>query len=145
SDPPARRRRRTLASRFARYRDFDGSDVRVAVGSFGIDFGGDESAAVWERLACRLSATAALQCPPTRLSHSLGNVTFNRGTPMSASPTYRRRALVVSVITAMILSTPAFADDPPKKSDAPAQLTSQQDHKRMLELLKIKELRRGAE
>ena len=43
----------------------------------------------------------------------------------------------------------ARGDDPPKKSDtdkpsAPVQLTAQQDHKRMMELLNIKELRPGA-
>jgi hypothetical protein len=41
-------------------------------------------------------------------------------------------------------------DDPPKKSDAdkqqpPVQLTAQEDHKRLMELLNIKELRRGAD
>src|SRR5262245_19150163 len=35
----------------------------------------------------------------------------------------------------------ANADDPPKP---PVQLTAQQDHKRMMELLNIKEIRRGA-
>jgi hypothetical protein len=48
---------------------------------------------------------------------------------------------------ALFVAVPAPADDTPKKSGdqpPPAQLTAQQDHKRMLELLKIKELRRGA-
>src|SRR5262245_56738179 len=47
-----------------------------------------------------------------------------------------------------LLSLAAFAlrADEPKKPDVdkPVQLTAQQDHKRMLELLNIKELRRGA-
>src|SRR5207247_4151700 len=48
------------------------------------------------------------------------------------------------------------SDDPPKKSDPalaarahppkpPVQLTAKEDHKRMMELLNIKELRRGAD
>src|SRR5437588_9165325 len=44
---------------------------------------------------------------------------------------------------------PARADDPPKKPDAsglppPVQMTAQEDHKRMMELLNIASLRRGA-
>src|ERR1700730_4180539 len=50
-------------------------------------------------------------------------------------------------LSAMV--TPVRGDDAPKKPDAgklpaPVQLTAQQDHKRMMELLNIKELRRGA-
>jgi hypothetical protein len=46
-------------------------------------------------------------------------------------------------------SVAAPADDPPQKAGAaspppPVQLTAQEDHKRMMDLLKIKELRRGA-
>jgi hypothetical protein len=52
-------------------------------------------------------------------------------------------------LSALAMVTPARGDDPPKKPDAgklppPVQLTAQQDHKRMMELLNIKELRRGA-
>src|SRR5205807_2407345 len=60
---------------------------------------------------------------------------------------YIRLSLVFALSAVAI--TPALADDPPKKADAgalppPVQLTAQQDHKRMMELLNIKELRRGA-
>src|SRR5437879_3794543 len=52
-------------------------------------------------------------------------------------------------LSALAIVTPIWADDSQKKTDAgslppPVQLTAQQDHKRMMELLKIKELRRGA-
>src|SRR5205814_4362762 len=52
-------------------------------------------------------------------------------------------------LSALAMVTLARADDPPKKSDTvnlipPVQLTAQQDHKRMLELLNIKSLRPGA-
>jgi hypothetical protein len=41
---------------------------------------------------------------------------------------------------------PARGDEPPKKEEPtpPVQLTAQEDHKRMMDLLKIKELRKGA-
>jgi hypothetical protein len=47
---------------------------------------------------------------------------------------------------ACAIVAPVLGDDPPKKTDptAPVQLTALQDHKRMMELLNIKELRRGA-
>jgi hypothetical protein len=53
------------------------------------------------------------------------------------------------VLGALVLAAPAWGDDPPKSSDAgkpapPVQLTAQEDHKRMMELLNIKELRQGA-
>jgi len=58
-----------------------------------------------------------------------------------------RRLLGLS-LTVLAIGTPAAAQDPPKQPDAkdggPVQLTAQQDHKRMMELLNIKELRRGA-
>jgi hypothetical protein len=52
-------------------------------------------------------------------------------------------------LAALGMVLPSRGDDPPKKSDAdkpapPVQLTAKEDHKRMLELLKIKELRPGA-
>jgi len=42
---------------------------------------------------------------------------------------------------------PGVAADPPKPADLskPVQLTAQDDHKKMLEQLKIKEIRRGAD
>ena len=50
-------------------------------------------------------------------------------------------------VFATVLVAAAFGEDPTKKTDPatpPAQLTTQQDHKRMMELLNIKEIRRGA-
>ncbi|MBI1916646.1 MAG: acetylxylan esterase [Planctomycetes bacterium] len=52
-------------------------------------------------------------------------------------------------LAALAIVTPARGDDPPKKPDTgklppPVQMIAQQDHKRMMELLNIKELRRGA-
>jgi hypothetical protein len=52
-------------------------------------------------------------------------------------------------LSALAIVTPAWGDDPPKKPDTdkpppPVQLTAREDHKRMMELLKIKELRPGA-
>jgi hypothetical protein len=59
------------------------------------------------------------------------------------------RCLLSSSFGFLILGFALGGDDPPKKSDAgnspaPVQLTAQQDHKRMMELLNIKELRKGA-
>src|SRR5438132_10901929 len=59
------------------------------------------------------------------------------------------RWFLAFALSALAVVTPARGDDPPKKPDAgslppPMQLTAQQDHKRMMELLNIKELRRGA-
>jgi len=59
------------------------------------------------------------------------------------------RCLLSTFFGFLILGFVLRGDDPPKKSDAgnspaPVQLTAQQDHKRMMELLNIKELRRGA-
>lgn len=53
------------------------------------------------------------------------------------------------VLAAVAIATPSRGDDPPQKPDAgslppPVELTAQQDHKRTMELLNIKELRRGA-
>src|SRR5947207_2460980 len=51
----------------------------------------------------------------------------------------------VLVVAALLLvwhfATLGRADDPP----APVKMTAQEDHKRLMELLKIKELRRGAD
>ena len=54
-----------------------------------------------------------------------------------------------SLFAYLIVGPSIGGDEPPKKPDAgnppgPVQLTAQQDHKRMMELLNIKELRRGA-
>jgi hypothetical protein len=47
-------------------------------------------------------------------------------------------------LSALALVLPARGDEPKKaEPDKPVQLTAQQDHKRMMELLGIKELRRG--
>jgi hypothetical protein len=55
-----------------------------------------------------------------------------------------RRSLTFA-LAALALAAPARGDDPPKKADPdkPVQLTAQEDHKRMMDLLKIKELRPG--
>ena len=54
----------------------------------------------------------------------------------------------IAVAAATILSVRSWAGDPPKKDAAagpkPVELTAQQDHKRMMELLGIKQLRPGA-
>ncbi len=52
-----------------------------------------------------------------------------------------------SLVLAAVLPLAGFAADAPKPADLPKplELTAQEDHKKMLELLKIKELRRGAD
>ncbi len=54
----------------------------------------------------------------------------------------------VGLTLGILASVPAVrADDPPKKADqppAPVQRTAQEDHQRLMDLLKIKELRPGA-
>ncbi len=51
----------------------------------------------------------------------------------------------VLMLTALAMATPARGDDPPKAAGPPpVQLTAQQDHQRMMELLGIKQLRPGA-
>lgn len=58
-----------------------------------------------------------------------------------------KRSAFFAVIVLMVPCS-ARGDDPPKADEAdqppPVQLTAQEDHKRLLDLLKIKELRRGA-
>ena len=56
------------------------------------------------------------------------------------SETAVRRVLGFAV-AALILIASARGDDPPP----PVRMTAQQDHQRMMDLLKIKELRRGAD
>src|SRR5438477_6280383 len=68
---------------------------------------------------------------------------------MSGTVIRWKRWFLAFALSALAVVTPARGDDPPKKPDAgslppPVQLTAQQDHKRMMELLNIKELRRGA-
>lgn len=55
-----------------------------------------------------------------------------------------------SAVVLLLFAGFGFADDPPKPADTkpadlpkPQELTAQEDHKKMMELLKIKELRRG--
>ncbi len=58
------------------------------------------------------------------------------------------RYLPLLSFSLLMLATPVRAADPPTKPadlPKPLELTSQQDHKKMMELLKIKELRRGAD
>src|SRR5438132_1368792 len=68
---------------------------------------------------------------------------------MSKTATRGKRWFLGFALSALVVVTPARGDDPPRKPDAgslppPVPLTAQQDHKRMMELLNIKELRRGA-
>ncbi len=69
---------------------------------------------------------------------------------MSEMSMQSKRWFLCLALAAWAHVTQAQADDPPKNPDAdpgappPVQLTAQQDHKRMMELLKIKELRPGA-
>src|SRR4051812_18541261 len=59
------------------------------------------------------------------------------------SPRISRWSAVVALLTAAaFVPRSGGADDPPKP---PAKMTAQEDHKRMMELLGIKELRRGAD
>jgi hypothetical protein len=53
------------------------------------------------------------------------------------------------VLSALVAGPGVHGEDPPKKADAgslppPVQLTAQQDHQRLMDLLNLKELRRGA-
>src|SRR5438132_14179449 len=65
-----------------------------------------------------------------------------------AMPSPLARRLLGFTLALVAGVAPAAAQESPKKSDekkdGPVQLTAQEDHKRMMELLKIKELRRGA-
>jgi (4-O-methyl)-D-glucuronate---lignin esterase len=56
-------------------------------------------------------------------------------------------ATVAVILTACSAPSPGIAADPPKPADLPKpmQLTAQEDHKKMLEQLNIKEIRRGAD
>jgi hypothetical protein len=47
------------------------------------------------------------------------------------------------VLLALAGALPAWGDDPAKKLDPPVQLTAKEDHQRLMDLLKIKELRPG--
>jgi hypothetical protein len=67
---------------------------------------------------------------------------------MSKAMMRRKRWPVSFTLWVMVMVAPVWGDDPPQKPDAdklpvPVQLTSQQDHKRIMELLDIKELRPG--
>src|SRR5919198_1066582 len=67
---------------------------------------------------------------------------------MSSTAVRWRWSIPAFALAAFALVSPARGDDPPKsgadKQPPPVQLTAPQDHKRMMELLGIKELRRGA-
>src|SRR5579859_8069360 len=71
---------------------------------------------------------------------------LNRGKTMSAVTLHSKHWLLAFVLSAIL--APAWGNEP-KKADAdklppPEQLTAQQDHKRMMELLHIEKLRPGA-
>ena len=57
------------------------------------------------------------------------------------------RSLPLLSLTLLAFALPARAEDPPKPADLPKplELTSQEDHKKMMEQLKIDKLRRGAD
>jgi hypothetical protein len=68
---------------------------------------------------------------------------------MSETTMHSNRRFLGYLLLALASVAPARGDDPPKKSDGdkadpPVQLTAQEDHKRLMELLKIKKLRPGA-
>jgi hypothetical protein len=68
---------------------------------------------------------------------------------MSEATMQSQRWPLAFALSALAFLIPARGDEPSKKTDTgklppPVQLTSQEDHKRLMELLKIKELRRGA-
>jgi hypothetical protein len=56
------------------------------------------------------------------------------------------RRFLCFILVTLALGAPVRGDDPPPKADpaSPVQLTAQQDHRRLLDLLQIKELRPGA-
>ena len=61
-----------------------------------------------------------------------------------------RRYILGLALAALATVAPARGEEPPKRPDAgklppPVQRTAQQDHKRMMELLKIAKLRPGAD
>src|SRR5688500_9863600 len=62
-----------------------------------------------------------------------------RDSAQNGAPAFRRGIPSLALSAAAIVA-PGWGDDPP----APVQLTAQQDHRRMMELLGIKELRPGA-
>jgi hypothetical protein len=55
---------------------------------------------------------------------------------------FSHRSLWYSVGVTLLVAAPGLADDPPQP---PVKMTAQEDHKRMMDLLGIKELRRGAD
>jgi hypothetical protein len=63
---------------------------------------------------------------------------------MSASPTRSVRWAIGTILLAGLVLSAARADDTPANPAPPVQLTSVEDHKRMMDLLNIKELRKGA-
>src|SRR5215469_3865149 len=67
---------------------------------------------------------------------------------MSKATLPSKRWFLAFALLALAVLTPARGDEPKKtesdKLPPPEQLTAQQDHKRMMELLKIKQLRPGA-
>src|SRR5207244_3799519 len=86
----------------------------------------------------------SLRSPSNRGRECLAATHQPRRIPMSAASL---RWFPGFAVLALASVAPARGDDPPKTPAGPpppVQLTAQQDHKRMMELLNIKELRRGA-
>src|SRR5262245_12954704 len=71
-------------------------------------------------------------------------------TPHTAVGRFGRGGAVASLLAALLLMLPAYGDAPAAKQDAgaappPVKLTAQEDHQRIMDLLKIASLRRGAD
>jgi hypothetical protein len=65
---------------------------------------------------------------------------------MHAAATRSVRWSLGLILSALVIAPLARGDDPPKKKpDAPVELTAKEDHQRLMDLLKIKSLRRGAD
>src|SRR6185295_15932181 len=80
---------------------------------------------------CGAGWQPARGCQPRR-----GRLTIGRS--LASCPTRTREEAMKVLVVALLLSSIAWAQDPP-----PVALTTQQDHQRTMELLGIKEIRRG--
>src|SRR5690349_535664 len=82
----------------------------------------------------RRRASTTPSCPPSR----------RRDRPPVPGNSPMPRAILPAVLLS-ILAVPAAAQETKSADPAPLQLTAQQDHKLMMEALKIESLRRGAD